>query len=175
MALYELNAVRPALGREVFVADSAAVIGDVRLGDEASVWFGAVLRGDYSYIRVGARTNVQDNAVIHISSGLSATNIGDDVTIGHSAIVHGCTIGHRCLVGMGATILDGATVGDESFVAAGSLITPGTVIPAGSFVLGRPAKVVRPAGEKELTWIRGSAAAYVGYARDFRSGCKRID
>src|ERR1700753_2444074 len=100
MAIYELKGVRPLLGRDVFVAEGARVIGDVHLGDAASVWFNAVLRGDYMPIRVGARTNVQDNAVLHITSGLAATTLGDDVTIGHSAIVHGCTIGHRCLIGM---------------------------------------------------------------------------
>jgi carbonic anhydrase/acetyltransferase-like protein (isoleucine patch superfamily) len=174
MAIYELNDVRPTLGRDVYVADTAVVIGQVQLGDEASVWFGAVLRGDYSFIRVGARTNVQDNSVVHISSGLNPTTIGDDVTIGHSAIVHGCTIGHRCLIGMGSTVLDGAVVGDDSFVAAGALVTPGTVIAPRSFVLGRPARVVRPVEDADLQWIRGASLAYVGYARDFRNACKRV-
>ncbi len=174
MAIYELSGVRPTLGRDVYVADTGVVIGDVHLGDEASVWFGAVLRGDYCFIRVGARTNVQDNAVVHISSGLSATVVGDDVTVGHSAIVHGCTIGHRCLIGMGSTVLDGAVVGDDSLVAAGALVTPGTVIPPRSFVMGRPAKVVRSVEETDLAMIRGAAAAYVGYARDFRERCKRV-
>src|SRR5580698_1258338 len=126
MGLYALGDIVPTLGRDVFLADNAIVIGDVHLGDEASVWFGAVLRGDYFPIRVGARTNIQDNAVLHITAGQAATTIGDDVTIGHAAIVHGCTIGNRCLVGMGSTVLDGAVVGDDSFVAAGSLVTPGT-------------------------------------------------
>jgi carbonic anhydrase/acetyltransferase-like protein (isoleucine patch superfamily) len=174
MAIYELNGVRPTLGRDVYVADTGVVIGQVQMGDEASIWFGAVLRGDYSFIRVGARTNVQDNSVVHISSGLNPTTIGDDVTIGHSAIVHGCTIGHRCLIGMGSTVLDGAVVGDDSFVAAGALVTPGTVIAPRSFVIGRPARVVRPVEDADLQWIRGAALAYVGYARDFRTACKRV-
>src|SRR5579883_1577387 len=130
MPLYELLGVRPVVGRGVFVADTAAVIGDVHLGD-------------YCPIRVGARSNVQDNAVVHITAGQAATTIGEDVTIGHAAIIHGCTIEDRCLVGMGSTVLDGAVVGADSFVAAGSLVTPGTVIPPGSFVLGRPARVKR--------------------------------
>ena len=175
MALYELDGVRPTLGRDVFVAEGASVIGDVHLGDEASIWFGVVARGDYSSIRVGARTNVQDNTVVHISTGRNRTLIGDDVTIGHSAVIHGCTIGDRCLVGMGAIVLDDAVVGEDSFVAAGSLVTPGTVIPPRSFVVGRPGRVVRPVSDRDLAWIRGAAASYVGYARDFLTKCKRID
>jgi carbonic anhydrase/acetyltransferase-like protein (isoleucine patch superfamily) len=175
MALYALGGVKPALGRDVFVADNATVVGDVHLGDEAGVWFGAVLRGDYFPIRVGARSNVQDNAVLHITAALAATTVGDDVTVGHAAILHGCTIGDRCLVGMGSIVLDGAVVGEDSFIAAGSLVTPGTVIPPRSFVLGRPARVVRPVTEGDLAWIRASAAVYVGYARDFRATCRRVE
>jgi gamma-carbonic anhydrase len=174
MPLYELRGVRPVVGRGAFVADGASVIGDVHLGDEAGIWFGAVIRGDYFPIRIGARSNVQDNSVVHITAGQAATTIGEDVTIGHSAVIHGCTVGNRCLVGMGSIVLDGAVVGDECFIAAGSLVTPGTVIPPRSFVLGRPARAVRPVKEEELTWIRDAASLYVGYARDFREGCKRL-
>ena len=173
MPIYELKGVRPRLGRSVFVADGARVIGDVHLGDEASVWFGAVLRGDYMPIRVGARTNIQDNAVVHITSELSATTLGDDVTVGHCAIVHGCTIGSGCLVGMGSIVLDGAVVGEGSFVAAGSLVTPGTVIPPRSFVVGRPAKALRPVTDRDVATIREAASRYVQYAREFAAGCKR--
>jgi gamma-carbonic anhydrase len=175
MAVYELAGVRPTLGKRVFVAANASVIGDVHLGDEASVWFGAVLRGDYYPIRVGARTNIQDNSVVHITAEQAATTIGDDVTVGHAAIIHGCTIGNFCLVGMGSIVLDGVVVGDESFIAAGSLVTPGTIIPPRSFVLGRPAKVVRPVSEKDLAWIRHASVVYAGYARDFREKLRRVD
>ena len=175
MPLYELNGVRPLLGRDVFIADTGTVIGDVHLGDEAGVWFGVVVRGDYFPIRIGARTNVQDNSVVHITSGTAATTIGDDVTIGHAAIIHGCTIGHRCLIGMGSIVLDGAVIGDDSFIAAGSLVTPNTVIPPRSFVRGRPAKVVRPVDEEDTDWIRQAARLYVSYGRDFVRGCKRVD
>ena len=175
MPLYDLKGIRPLLGRDVFVADGARVIGDVHLGDEASVWFGAVLRGDYMAIRVGARTNIQDNAVVHITSEVASTTIGDDVTIGHAAIVHGCTIGNACLIGMGSIVLDGAVIGDSSFVAAGSLVTPGTIVPAGSFVVGRPAKVVRPVRDSDLVSIREAAARYVQYAREFRDACRRVE
>jgi carbonic anhydrase/acetyltransferase-like protein (isoleucine patch superfamily) len=174
MALYELNGKRPTLGRNVFIADSAAVIGDVHLGDDASVWFGAVLRGDYMPIRIGARTNIQDNAVVHITAGVNAATVGDDVTVGHSAIIHGCTVGDRCLVGMSSTLLDGAVIGDDSFIAAGSLVTPGTVVPPRSFLMGRPAKVARPVKDTDLAWILGSAVTYVQHARDFAAQCKRI-
>jgi carbonic anhydrase/acetyltransferase-like protein (isoleucine patch superfamily) len=175
MAIYELKGVRPLLGRDVFVAEGARVIGDVHLGDGASVWFNAVLRGDYMPIRVGARTNIQDNAVVHITSGTNGATIGDDVTVGHGAIVHGCTVGNGCLVGMGSIVLDGAVVGDESFIAAGSLVTPGTVIPPRSFVVGRPAKVARPVTDRDLTSLREAATRYAQYAGEFRLGCKRSD
>jgi carbonic anhydrase/acetyltransferase-like protein (isoleucine patch superfamily) len=174
MAIYELNGTRPRLGRDVFVADSAAVIGDVHLGDEASVWFGAALRGDYYPIRIGARSNLQDNVVIHITAGAAPTTIGDDVTVGHSAIIHGCTIGSRVLVGMGSILLDGAVIGDDSFIAAGSLVTPRTVIPPRSFILGRPARAVRPVRAEDTAAIHDGASLYVGYARDFVAACRRV-
>jgi carbonic anhydrase/acetyltransferase-like protein (isoleucine patch superfamily) len=175
MAIYELKGVRPRLGRGVFIADGARVIGDVHLGDGASVWFGAVLRGDYMPIRVGARTNIQDNAVVHITSGESGATIGDDVTVGHSAIVHGCTVGSGCLIGMGSIVLDGAVVGEESFVAAGSLVTPGTIIPPRSFAVGRPARVARAVTERDLATLREAAARYAQYAGEFLDGCTRVD
>jgi carbonic anhydrase/acetyltransferase-like protein (isoleucine patch superfamily) len=175
MALYELDKTAPTLGRDVFVADGARVIGDVELGDEASIWFGAVVRGDYMPIRVGARTNIQDNAVLHITAGDAATTLGDDVTIGHAAIIHGCTIESRCLIGMGSIVLDRAVVGEESFIAAGSLVTPGTVIPKRSFVIGRPAKVVRAASDRDIAVVRAAASRYVAYAREFRERCRCVE
>jgi carbonic anhydrase/acetyltransferase-like protein (isoleucine patch superfamily) len=178
MGLYELYGVRPLLGRDAFVADTAAVIGDVHLGDEASVWFGAVVRGDYRPIRIGARTNVQDNVVVHIATtrgeAAGGATIGDDVVVGHAAVLHACTIGDRCLVGMGAIVLDGAVVGDESFIAAGSLVPPDTVVPPRSFLLGRPAKVTRTVTDAEVAAILDSAAKYVDFAREFRTGCVRL-
>ncbi len=174
MPIYELNGVRPTLGTDVFIADSASVIGDVHLGDGASVWFGAVLRGDYYPIRVGARSNLQDNVVVHITAGHASTSIGDDVTVGHSAVIHGCTIGSRVLVGMGSIVLDGAVIGEDSFVAAGSLVTPRTVIPPRSFVLGRPAKALRTVRPEDTAAIHDGASLYAGYALDFLAGCKRV-
>jgi carbonic anhydrase/acetyltransferase-like protein (isoleucine patch superfamily) len=174
MAIYELSGVKPTLGRDVWVADSASVIGDVVLGDEASIWFGAAVRGDYMPIRIGARTNIQDNAVVHITHETAATTIGDDVTVGHGAIVHGATVGNLCLIGMGAIVLDGAVVGEGSFIAAGALVTPGTILPARSFVIGRPGKVVRQVDDALYAWLAESAANYVRYAREFHVGCKKL-
>ncbi|HEY4016341.1 MAG TPA: gamma carbonic anhydrase family protein [Polyangiaceae bacterium] len=174
MAVYALHGTAPRLGSGVFVADTAAIIGDVWLGDGASVWFGAVLRGDCYPIRIGARTNVQDNAVVHVTGGEASTTVGDDVTIGHSAVVHGCTVGDRCLIGIGTVILDGAVIGDDSLVAAGSLVTPGTRVPPKSLLMGRPARVVRPAGEADFARIAQGAQNYLAYARDFVATAKRI-
>jgi carbonic anhydrase/acetyltransferase-like protein (isoleucine patch superfamily) len=170
MTVFALNGVVPKVGRGVFVAPSASVIGDVVLGDESSVWFGTVLRGDVFPIRIGARTNVQDNAVVHVTGGQAATSVGDDVTIGHMALIHGCTVGNRCLVGMGSVILDGAVIEDDCLVAAGSLVPPRMRIPSRSLVMGRPAKVIRVLDTADLEHIREAGALYVGYARDFASG-----
>lgn len=177
MGLYSLRGVAPLLGRDAYVAGTAAVIGDVHLGDGASVWSGAVLRGDYRPIRIGARTNVQDNAVVHIATtrgDSGGTTIGDDVVVGHAAVLHACTVGDGCLVGMGAIVLDGAVVGDECLIAAGSLITPETIVPGRSFLVGRPAKVLRSVTDAEAASIRESAAKYVEFARDFASSCSRL-
>lgn len=169
MPVHPHKGTRPTLGRDVFIAPSATIIGDVVLGDEASVWFGAVLRGDIYPIRVGARTNIQDNAVLHVTGGKAATTLGDDVTVGHLAMVHGCTIGSRCLVGMGSIVLDGAVLEDECFIAAGALVPPRARIPSRSLVMGRPGRVVRALAQADLDQIREAADLYVGYARDFRA------
>jgi gamma-carbonic anhydrase len=170
MPVFELKGVAPALGRAVFIAPNATVIGDVVVGEESSIWFGTVIRGDVFPIRIGARTNIQDNSVVHVTTGKASTTIGDDVTVGHQVIVHGCTIGSRCLVGMGSIILDGAVLADECFVAAGSLIAPGLRVNARSLVMGRPAKVVRVLGEADLASIREAAAHYVVNAREYAGG-----
>jgi carbonic anhydrase/acetyltransferase-like protein (isoleucine patch superfamily) len=170
MTVFALKGVAPTLGKDTFVAPTASVIGDVVLGDGSSLWFGTVVRGDVFPIRIGARTNVQDNAVVHVTGGKAATTIGDDVTIGHLALIHGCTIGNRCLIGMGSILLDGALIEDDCLVAAGSLVPPRMRIPTRSLVMGRPAKVVRTLDEADLEHIREAGALYVGYARDFASG-----
>ena len=150
----------PRLGKAVYLARTAVVLGDVALGDFSSVWYGAVLRGDINRIEVGKGSNIQDNAVLHLADDFPCL-IGDWVTIGHGALVHACTIGNECLVGMGSVILDGAEIGDQCLIGAKSLVTPGTKIPAGSLVLGSPAKVVRPLTEDERSGLRGWADKYV--------------
>ena len=147
-----------------FVAPSAAVSGDVALGGDCSLWHNTTLRGDLAPIFVGARSNVQDGAVLHVETTHPCV-VGDDVTIGHGAIVHGCRIGDRCLIGMGAIILNGAEIGDECVVGAGALITEGKKIPPRSLVLGMPAKVVRPIGDVEVRKILENAASYLRLAR----------
>jgi len=158
----------PRLDSTAFVVDSATVIGDVVIGPESSVWFGAVVRGDIEAIRIGARSNVQDNATLHVVGGKFGTTLGDGVTVGHNAVVHGCVVEDGALVGMGAIVLDGAVIGAESLVAAGALVAPGTRIPPRSLVLGSPGRVVRPLSDDELERIRSSASNYVGYARRYR-------
>jgi carbonic anhydrase/acetyltransferase-like protein (isoleucine patch superfamily) len=158
---------RPVVGERVFLAETCAVIGDVVLGDDASIWYATVVRGDVMPIRIGARTNVQDGTVIHVTSGRYGTTLGDDVTIGHAAILHACTVEDLCLVGMGAILLDGVVVGRGSFVGAGALVTPGTIIPPGSFVLGSPARVKRAVTPQEREQIEYGAAHYVELSRTY--------
>lgn len=168
MPLYSHKGVSPKLHPSVWVAPNATIIGDVEIGEGSSVWFGAVLRGDVFPIRIGARTNIQDNAVVHVTNGRAATSVGDDVTVGHSAIVHGCTVGNRCLVGMGSIVLDNAVLEDEVFLAAGSLVSPGARIVSRSMAIGRPAKKIRVLEDRDLLEIAGASALYVQYAQDFK-------
>jgi len=151
----------PQVHSSAWVADSARVIGDVVIGEESSVWFNAVVRGDVHYIRIGKRTNIQDGCVLHVARKTLPLVIGDEVTVGHNVVLHACTVGNQCLIGMNATVMDGAEVGDNSIVGAGSLVTPGTKIPPGSLAVGSPAKVKRELTEEEMRGIRESAANYV--------------
>ncbi len=160
----------PQLGRGVFLAETCAVIGDVVIGEGSSIWYATVVRGDVMAIRIGARTSIQDGAVIHVTGGRFGTTIGDDCTVGHGAIIHACTVEDSCLIGMGSTILDGARIGRGSLVGAGALVTPGTDIPPGSLVLGAPARVVRPIQPKEREQIEQGAAHYVELARRYLAG-----
>jgi carbonic anhydrase/acetyltransferase-like protein (isoleucine patch superfamily) len=151
---------RPALGKGVFIAKTAVVIGDVTLGAHSSVWYGAVLRGDINRIVVGHHSNVQDNAVLHLADQLPCV-LGNWVTVGHSAVVHACTVGDEVLVGMGAVILDGAVIGKQSIIGAKALVTQGAKIPPGSLVLGAPAKVVRKLSKEERAGLKWWARKYV--------------
>lgn len=166
--LYELGAHRvQTVDNEFFVAPSAAVIGRVVLGRDASIWFGAVLRGDSEAITIGDRSNVQDNSVIHVDSD-AATTVGHDVTIGHAAVVHGCTIGSFSLIGIGATILSHAVIGEYCLVGAGALITERKQFPARSLIIGAPARRTRELTDSELRMLEQSAAHYVAQGQRYR-------
>ena len=151
----------PKLGARVFVADGARLIGDLEIGDDSSIWFNTVIRADVHSIRIGARTNIQDNTTIHVTAARAATTIGADVTVGHGAIIHGCTVGDGCLIGMGAILLDHAVIGPGSMVGAGSLVTQGKTFPPGSLIMGSPAKVVRSLSAEEQAQLFTSARHYV--------------
>jgi carbonic anhydrase/acetyltransferase-like protein (isoleucine patch superfamily) len=164
----EYKGIRPTLGARAFVDVSAQVIGDVTLGDDASVWMNTVVRGDVNRIAVGPRSNVQDNCVLHVTSR-HPTVLAEDVTVGHSVTLHGCTIERLCLIGIGAIVLNGAVVGEESIVAAGTLVPEGMRIPRRSVVMGVPASVRRPVTEEERAGLRRYAESYVGYKETYRA------
>jgi gamma-carbonic anhydrase len=166
--LRPFRSTHPTVHESAFIDQSAQVIGDVHIGAESSVWMNAVIRGDVHYIRIGARTNIQDGTVVHVMRDTHPTVIGDDVTIGHGAVVHGCTVEDRCLVGMGAILLNGCRIGTGSIVAAGSLLPGGMVVPPGSMVMGAPAKVRRRLTTEEDTSIKWYADNYVRYRLDFQ-------
>lgn len=160
----------PAIGDGTFVADNATIIGDVHIGARTSVWYGVVLRGDVYHIRIGDETSLQDNSVIHVTSGRHATTVGNRVTVGHSVVLHGCTIEDECIIGMGAIVMDRAVIGRGSIVGAGALVTPGTVIEPGQLVVGSPARAKRPLTDDERVWVRTSADHYVELARRYLAG-----
>ena len=155
---------QPQLGEDIYVSENAMVIGDVTLGDEVNIWFGAVLRGDMHYIKIGNRTNIQDNSVVHVTTGASPTNIGNGVTVGHGAIIHGCTIEDDCLIGMGAILMDDAIIGAGSLIGAGALIPPNIKIPKNSLVVGSPGKVIRQIKEVEREMILERPQEYIDLA-----------
>src|SRR5215208_6531545 len=157
----------PRLHESAFVVEDVVVVGDVELGAESSLWFGAVVRGDVNSVRIGARTNVQDHSVIHVTSRTHPTTVGDDVTLGHRVTLHGCTVKDRCLVGIGAIVMDGAVVGADAIVGAGSLVPPGMVVPPRTLAVGAPAKVKRDLRPDELEHLLRSARNYVGTARQY--------
>ena len=159
--------IKPTIPKSTFIEDTAVIIGDVVLGEESSVWSNSVVRGDVHYIRIGNRTNVQDLCMLHVTHDTHPLTIGDDVTIGHHVVLHGCTIKDRVLIGMGAIIMDGAVIGEDSVVGAGALVTERTIVPPKSLILGSPAKVKRPVTQEELKWIRESAENYVRYAKTY--------
>jgi carbonic anhydrase/acetyltransferase-like protein (isoleucine patch superfamily) len=161
--------IKPMVPKSCFVEETAVVIGDVVVGEECSVWFNAVIRGDVNHIRIGNRTNVQDLCMLHVTHDTHPLVIGSDVTIGHHVVLHGCTIEDRVLVGMGAIIMDGVVIGEDSVIGAGALVVEGTIVPPKSLLLGSPAKVKRQVTVKELAWIKDSAENYVRYASQYMS------
>jgi carbonic anhydrase/acetyltransferase-like protein (isoleucine patch superfamily) len=157
--------ISPQIHQTAFIADSAQVIGDVHVGEQASIWFGTVVRGDMFHIRIGDRTNVQDNCVLHTRTGEKPTILEDEVTVGHSVTLHGCYVEHCSLIGIGSIVLDDVRVGAQSLVAAGSLISPGTIIPPRSLVMGMPARVKRPLTDEEVASLATYWQNYVKYSK----------
>ena len=173
--LHSFKGTHPKIGEKSWIAPSADVVGDVTCGKDCSIWFGCVVRGDVHYISIGERTNIQDLSMIHVThykngdkSTGNPTIIGNDVTVGHRVMLHGCTIEDACLIGMSATILDGAVIGKESIVGAGALVTKNRCFPPRSLIIGAPAKVVRTLNDEEVAELYGSAKRYVAFKEDYR-------
>ena len=163
------HGVTPTIPKSAYLAPTATVIGDVVMGQDSSLWFNVVARADVNFIRIGDRTNIQDNSTIHVSVDTWPTIIGNDVVGGHNILLHGCTVKDRVLIGMGSVLQDGAVIGEESIVGAGALVTPGTQIPPRSLVLGRPGRVVRQVTDQEVSdMIMFGVKAYVGYKETYR-------
>jgi len=158
----------PQIHPTAFIEDSAQIIGDVRIGEESSVWFNAVLRGDVFHIRIGNRTNIQDGTVVHVSNGTHATILEDEVTVGHNATLHGCYIERGCLIGMNSIVMDDARIGAESIVAAGALVSPGTRVPPRSLVIGAPARVKRALTDEEVAGLANYWKNYVEYTKEYK-------
>lgn len=173
MALYQLDNLTPTVHESAWVADSAQVLGNVHLAEDSSVWFGVVIRGDTDTISVGRGTNIQDNSVLHADRGMPLT-IGDNVTVGHQVMLHGCTIGEGSLIGIQAVVLNGAKIGKNCLVGAGSLVTEGKEFPDGSMILGSPAKAVKQLSPEQIEGLKMSAKHYVDNARRYKTGLKKV-
>jgi carbonic anhydrase/acetyltransferase-like protein (isoleucine patch superfamily) len=174
MALYRIGDVSPRLGERAWVADSATVVGRVELGEDASVWYGAVLRGDNEWITIGARTNIQDGSVLHTDMG-SPLTLGADVTVGHQVMMHGCTVGENSLIGIQSVVMNGARIGRNSIVGAGALVTEGKEFPDNSLIVGSPARAIRTLTDEQVAKLKMSAAHYVQNAARHRDTVVRID
>ena len=172
--IFSLNGVTPKVAPDAFVAPSAAVIGDVEIGPETGIWFHCLVRGDLNIIRIGARTNIQDGTIIHVDSGGLATYIGDDVTVGHNAVIHACTLRNRAFVGISATVLDGAVVEEGGMLAAGGLLTPGKRIGPNELWAGAPAKLLRVMSAEERAKFDRNAVVYLELGRQFRAGLRSV-
>jgi len=173
MAIYRIEEETPRIASTAWVADSAQVMGNVVLLEEANVWFGSVLRGDTELLQVGRRTNIQDGSIVHADHGFPMV-LGDDVSVGHQVMLHGCSVGDGSLIGIQSVILNGARIGRNCLVGAGSLVTEGKEFPDGSMIMGRPAKVVRPLTDEQIEGLKAIAVHYVENARRFRAGLRKI-
>jgi carbonic anhydrase/acetyltransferase-like protein (isoleucine patch superfamily) len=172
--VFSLNGVTPVIAPDAFIAPTAAIIGDVVIGSETGIWFHCLVRGDMGIIRIGARTNIQDGTVIHIDSGGMDTHIGDDVTVGHNAVIHACTLKNRAFVGISATVLDGAVIEEGGMLGAGGLLTPGKVVGPNELWTGSPAKLRRVMDEEERKKFDRNATVYLELARRFRTGLREV-
>ena len=159
----------PMIPDSCYISESVDLIGDVKLGDNVSLWFGTVVRGDMNFITIGNRSNIQDNSVIHVTTDVSPTSIGNEVTVGHNAIIHGATIEDRCLIGMGSIIMDDAVIGEGSIIGAGAVVPPNMIIPPRSLVVGLPAKIVRQTTDKELEMIIERAQHYIDFSQEYKN------
>jgi carbonic anhydrase/acetyltransferase-like protein (isoleucine patch superfamily) len=159
----------PIIPDSCYISESVDLIGDVTLGENVSLWFGTVVRGDMHHITIGNRSNIQDNSVIHVTTDISPTRIGDEVTVGHNAIIHGATIEDRCLIGMGSIIMDDVVVGEGSIVGAGAVVPPNMIIPPRSLVVGLPAKIVRQTTDEELKMIIERAQHYIDFSQEYKN------
>ncbi|MFZ1731852.1 MAG: gamma carbonic anhydrase family protein [Bacteroidota bacterium] len=166
--IYPYEGIFPEIHPSVFMTEDVIVVGDVRIAEDASVWFGTVIRGDVHRVTIGARSNIQDNCTLHVTWKKSPLNIGADVTVGHGAVLHGCTIEDSCLIGMGSKVLDNAVIGAESIVGAGAVVREGFEVPPGSLVAGVPAKVLRPLSDDERAGLRQWANNYIYYVQQYR-------
>ena len=173
MAIYQLDDLTPTIDASAWVADNAQVIGNVTLAENVSVWFGVVARGDTSSIAIGAGSNIQDNSVLHADHGMPLM-IGENVTVGHQVMLHGCTVGDGSLIGIGAVVLNGAIIGKHCLVGAGALVTEGKAFPDGSMIIGSPAKAVRQLSPEQIEGLKISAQHYVSNAARYKTGLKKI-
>ncbi len=167
MPLLPYRNILPTIGNQVFIAETATVIGDTHIGDESNIWYGVTIRGDVHEIRIGKRTNIQDGSVIHTTRDVSGTYIGDEVTVGHMALLHACTVKDRAFVGMGAIMLDESVLEEEAMLAAGAVLTPKKVVPSGQLWAGNPAKYMRDLKPEEITFFKQSAENYVQLAAEY--------
>jgi len=164
----QFNNKKPVIAESSFIAENTSIIGDVIIGEESSIWFGTTVRGDMNYIHIGNRTNIQDNSIVHVTTDIAPTIIGDGVTIGHGAIIHGCTIENDCLIGMGSIIMDEAIVKKGSMIAAGAIVTPKTIVPENTLMVGIPAKPIRKLSKEEYNEIIERAQHYIDFSKNYK-------